>query len=81
MDGSGLKDILETIYGENAVVHMMSGKAIQRPFRGHLLISQCLTNLIVSKIIDDEPAFQDYVEQIENFIHKLSQVKSVWILL
>ena len=44
MDGSGLKDILETIYGENAVAHMMSGKAVQRSFRGHLLISQCLTN-------------------------------------
>jgi hypothetical protein len=28
MDGSGLKQILETIYGENAVVHMMSGKSV-----------------------------------------------------
>ena len=73
MDGSGLKDILETIYGENAVVHMMSGKAVQRSFRGHLLISQCLTNLIVSKIIDDEPKFQDYVEQIEKLY---SQIES-----
>ena len=29
MDGSGLKEIMETVYGENAVVHMMSGKAVQ----------------------------------------------------
>ena len=37
MDGSGLKDVLETIYAENAVVHMMSGKAVQHSFRGYLL--------------------------------------------
>ena len=30
MDGSGLRQILETIYGENAVVHMMTGKSVQR---------------------------------------------------
>ena len=32
MDGSGLKEIMETVYGENAVLHMMSGKAVQRAF-------------------------------------------------
>jgi len=26
MEGTGLKNILETVYGENAVVHMMTGK-------------------------------------------------------
>ena len=37
MNGSGLKDIFETIYGANAVVHMMSAIAVglQRTFRGH----------------------------------------------
>ncbi len=35
MNGSGLKDIFETIYGANAVVHMMSAKAVQRTFREH----------------------------------------------
>ena len=28
-DGSGLKDILQTIYGEIATVHMITGKAVQ----------------------------------------------------
>ena len=27
MDGTGLKEIMETVYGENATVHMMSRKA------------------------------------------------------
>ena len=42
MDESGLKDILETIYGENTVVHMMNGKAVERAFRGHLFVSVLL---------------------------------------
>ena len=65
MDGSGLKEILETVYGENAVVHMMSGKAVQRAFRGHLLVDQCLTRQIVAKIMEDDPGFQDQVEELE----------------
>ena len=40
MDGSGLKDIQETIYGENAVIHIMTGKAVQRALPGHLLVDQ-----------------------------------------
>ena len=38
MDGSGLKDILETIF-----IIMVNGKAVQRAFHGHLLVSECLT--------------------------------------
>ena len=65
MNGSGLKDIFETIYGANAVVHMMSGKAVQRAFRGHLLVSQCLTKQITAKVIEDEPDFEILVTEVE----------------
>jgi hypothetical protein len=65
MDGSGLKKILETIYGENAVVHMMSGKSVQRAFRGHLLVGQCLTRQIEAKIIEDEPGFENVLKELE----------------
>ena len=34
--------------GENAVVHMMSGKAVQCTFRGHILVIPCLTKQIIS---------------------------------
>ena len=57
MDNTGLKEIVATVYGENAVVHMMSGKAVQRAFRGHLLVDQCLTRQIVAMIMEDEPGF------------------------
>jgi hypothetical protein len=65
MDGSGLKQIIETIYGENAVVHMMSGKSEQRAFRGHLLVDQCLTHQIVAKILEDEPGFENVLKELE----------------
>jgi hypothetical protein len=65
MDGSGLIDILETIYGENAVVHMMSGKAVQHSFRGHLLVTKCLTQQIVAKVIEGEPGFENLMQELE----------------
>ncbi|CAB3998646.1 Hypothetical predicted protein [Paramuricea clavata] len=49
MDGRGIKEILGTIYGENAVQHVMTGKAVQRALRGHLL-DQCLTQQVVDKV-------------------------------
>ena len=33
MKGSGLKEALQVIYGENAVEHMLTGKAISRALR------------------------------------------------
>ena len=38
MKGSGLEEALETVYGPNAVAHMISGKAISRALRGHFLV-------------------------------------------
>ena len=65
MNGSGLTDIFETMYGDNTAVHIMSGKAVQRPFRGHLLVSQCLTKQITAKVIEDEPDFEILVTEVE----------------
>jgi len=49
MHGSGLADILETVYGENAVKHMLTGKSVQRAFRGHLLVEKCLYGMVTAK--------------------------------
>ena len=65
MDRNGLKDILETIYAENAVVHMLSGKAVQRSLRGHLLVSQCLTKQIADRVFEGEPGFKNLIQQLE----------------
>ena len=71
MDGSGLKEILQTIYGENAVMHMMSGKAVQRSFLGHLLLSKCLTQQVTCKILEDEPEFNIIIQEFEGVYNQM----------
>ena len=39
-------------------MHTMRGKEVQHDFRGHLLVSQCLTKQITAKVIEDEPDFE-----------------------
>ena len=43
MKGSGLEEALETVYGPNAVTHMMSGKAVSRAFAWTLLGRGCVS--------------------------------------
>jgi len=38
MKGSGLEEALEQFYGPNAVMHMMSGKAVSRALCGYFLV-------------------------------------------
>ena len=47
MASSGLQDLLELIYAPNAVVHMLSGKAIARAVRAHLIVDAALNALIL----------------------------------
>ena len=63
MNGSGLFDTIK--YSENAVVHMMSEKAVQRAFRLHILVSQCLTMQIIDNVIDDESDFEILMAELE----------------
>lgn len=43
MEASGLKEVLELIYAENAVTQMLSGKAYARAIRGHFLVDTALS--------------------------------------
>ena len=65
MNGSGLKDILEMIYGENAVVYMMNGKAVQHAFPAHLLVFQCLMDQITVKVVADVPGFEILMQELD----------------
>ena len=38
MAGSGLQELLELVCAQNAAGHILSGKAISRAVRGHLLV-------------------------------------------
>nr|XP_055038535.1 uncharacterized protein LOC129426304 [Misgurnus anguillicaudatus] len=63
MEGTGLRNIMEVVYGSNAVQHMMTGKSVQRAFRGHLLVDRCLNHLVVSELQEDDSQFESLVIQ------------------
>ena len=52
MDGTGLTNIMEVVYGDNAALQLMTGKSVERSFRGHLLVNNCLNHMIVSAIVN-----------------------------
>ena len=68
MNSTGLDDILQVIYGENTVVHMMSGKAVQIATHVLLLIDKCLNRMIITDIASDSP---DLVEKTEEMYSAL----------
>ena len=51
MKESGLEEALETVYGANAVSHMISGKAVSRALRGHFLMEAALVNKLMSAVL------------------------------
>jgi hypothetical protein len=52
MAGSGLQDVLELVYAKNAVVHMLSRKAIARAIRGHFLVDSALNCLLMRDVFN-----------------------------
>lgn len=49
MADTGMQELLECIYAGNTVGHMLSGKAVSRAVRGHLLVSGALYTILVSQ--------------------------------
>ena len=49
MENSGLSELLATVYAPNTTGHMLSGKAISRAVRGHLLVNDALSNILLRK--------------------------------
>lgn len=52
MSGSGLEELLELVYAENAVPKMLNGKAVARAVRGHFIVDGALNKLLTSKTFD-----------------------------
>ena len=66
MEGTDLKNILETVCAENAVVYMMTGKAVQRALRGHLLVDKCLHSQLIKEVVKDNLEIQTLLDQAED---------------
>ena len=52
MAGSGLKECISQVYAEGSVDQMLSGKAVSRAVRAHLLVDSCLKAIATSHMLD-----------------------------
>ncbi len=50
MTGTGLQELLECLYANNTVDHMLSGKTISRAVCGHLRVSGALNTMFMSEV-------------------------------
>ena len=66
MSGSGLSNILQQVFAENAVVHVLSGKAVSRAFRGHLIIDTCLNSLLFSLLKSENKINEEEFTALSN---------------
>ena len=66
MHKTGLSDILEVIYGENAVIHMLNGKAYSRAMRGHLIVDQALSSILIKETSANNDTENEYFEGVYN---------------
>lgn len=51
MKGSGIEEALETVYSSNVVTHIISGKAVSRALRGHILIEAALVAKLMQSVL------------------------------
>ena len=59
MNSSGLQQALETAYAENTVPHMLTGKALSRAIRGHMITSGVLHAIMISQIYDSPISYTE----------------------
>lgn len=82
MEGSGLNEILGEIYGDNAVVHMMSGKAYSKAIRDHFIVDYALNDMIINMIdeFDCTEEVQDLFAKVTDGEERLSTVEETKLL-
>lgn len=65
MAGSGIRELLTTIYAENSVEKVLNGHAYSRAVRAHLLTNLALTNLIFDEIQFTEKEREETVKLLD----------------
>ena len=70
MKRSGISETLETVYGPNAVEHILSGKAVSRALRGHFLISSALHSKLLSLFFSTQAERIELYAKVEEKEHQ-----------
>nr|XP_018912013.1 PREDICTED: uncharacterized protein LOC109040498 [Bemisia tabaci] len=71
MNGSGLKELLCTVYAPNSVEKMMTGHAYSRALRAHFLTYQALTEIILHSMEFSDEAKSELEEILILFNEKI----------
>ena len=67
MSGSGLSELLETCYSATTVIQMMSGRAVARALRGHMLVESALVTQLLKAIIPKSNNNEDNLPTASEF--------------
>ncbi|GFS90818.1 uncharacterized protein TNCV_1004011 [Trichonephila clavipes] len=65
MAGSGIKEVLSTIYAENTIDHIISGRAYARAVRAHTLLQQASSKLIFDNLMEHNTDFVNLLNDEE----------------
>ncbi|KAJ8887933.1 hypothetical protein PR048_007417 [Dryococelus australis] len=79
MSGSGIEEVLETVYSENTVPHMLTGKAYSHALRRHFLISSTLIAIIIADILKCSPKIEDMPIQMQTNVHRIVIHVNLWM--
>ncbi|GFR65223.1 hypothetical protein ElyMa_005525300 [Elysia marginata] len=79
MTGSGLRELLEVVYAPDGVVHMLSGKAVARAARGHLLVDSVLNALLASSAfgVDLQSIVREEIDPARTATDKTREVSAL----
>lgn len=73
MAGSGLEQVLEVVYAENAVKHILNGKAFARAVRGHFMVHAALKTMLTANAYNIPlPTYPDDTEDTTNEIDAIT---------
>jgi len=77
MEETALKSILEAdaVYGENAIVHIVTHKAVQRASRDHLLVEKCIHSQLTAEMTQEDPDIQILLDHAKDLYCSLLRDK------
>ena len=68
MKGSGVEDLFTEVYAENSVSHIISGKAIAKALREHVLAESALMTLLLEKLQEDDKIDVEFLRDFYQMI-------------
>ncbi|KAH3724085.1 hypothetical protein DPMN_049887 [Dreissena polymorpha] len=76
LEGTGLVNVLEAVYGENSSVLIMSGKAVHEVLRGDFHVDTYLHSEPITEMTQKDPEIQILLNKIKELYSSLLKAES-----